>query len=527
MYSTTIPHRIGRTTPALAQGAAQVGRQGMTLLRTNSIRKSFGPVEVLKEIDFAVSPGEVTALVGENGAGKSTLMKIIAGYEKPSSGHLLVDGSDVFFETNVDAEASGIVLVHQEFCLIPHLTVAENIFLGYEPTRRRALDYAAMEQRAAILLEELGSTIHPRTLLSKLAVSDWQMIEIAKALSRRPRLLIMDEPTAVLGHHETDHLFERVDRFRQDGGAVIFTSHKLDEVKRLADQTAILRDGRIVIVAPTSSLTEDEMASLMVGRPLSDLYPTKHPKPDQTAVLSVRELEVPGYVERASFDLKKGEILGFSGLVGSGRTELFEGLFGLRPAHCKTFAYQGRGRHLPTPREAYQMGMAYLTEDRKGHGLLLEKSLGENLTLLKGALVGGTVIDLKAERAELDRAITTYEIKAPKPSARVGTLSGGNQQKLLIAKTLLAEPDVIVFDEPTRGIDIGTKQQIYRLIQSLAAAGKACVVISSEMQEIIGLSHRVMIMRQGRIVGEVAGDAMNEDEIVRYAVGLKEAPIHV
>jgi ribose transport system ATP-binding protein len=269
------------------------------------------------------------------------------------------------------------------------------------------------------------------------------------------------------------------------------------------------------------------MASLMVGRPLSDLYPPKHTKPDQTSVLSVRELEVPGYVERASFDLRKGEILGFSGLVGSGRTELFEGLFGLRPAHCKSFAYQGKGRPLPTPREAYQMGMAYLTEDRKGRGLLLEKSLGENLTLLKGALTGGTVIDIKAERAELDRAITTYEIRAPRPSARVGTLSGGNQQKLLIAKTLLAAPDVIVFDEPTRGIDIGTKQQIYRLIQSLAAAGKTCVVISSEMQEIIGLSHRVMIMRQGRIVGEVAGDTMTEDEIVRYAVGLKEAPIHV
>jgi ribose transport system ATP-binding protein len=288
---------------------AQMERQTMTLLRTNSIRKSFGPVEVLKEIDFDVSPGEVTALVGENGAGKSTLMKIIGGYEQPSSGHLLVDGSDVFFETNVDAEASGIVLVHQEFCLIPHLTVAENIFLGYEPTRRPALDYATMEQRAALLLEELGSAIHPRTLLSKLAVSDWQMIEIAKALSRRPRLLIMDEPTAVLGHHETDRLFERVDRFRRDGGAVIFTSHKLDEVKRLADQTAILRDGRIVTVAPTSSLTEDEMASLMVGRPLSDLYPPKHPKPDQAPVLSVRDLEVPGYVERASFDLKKGKSL--------------------------------------------------------------------------------------------------------------------------------------------------------------------------------------------------------------------------
>jgi ribose transport system ATP-binding protein len=322
-------------------------------------------------------------------------------------------------------------------------------------------------------------------------------------------------------------LFERVDRFRKDGGSVIFTSHKLDEVKRLADQTAILRDGRIVKIAPTNSLTEDEMASLMVGRPLSDLYPAKHPAPAQPTVLAVRDLAVPGYVERASFDLKQGEILGFSGLVGSGRTELFEGLFGLRSAHCQSFLFKGKGRALPTPREAYQMGMAYLTEDRKGRGLLLDKSLGENLTLLKGALASGNVIDLKAERIELDDAIKTYEIKAPRPTARVGTLSGGNQQKLLIAKTLLAEPDIIIFDEPTRGIDIGTKQQIYRLIQSLAAAGKACVVISSEMQEIIGLSHRVMIMRQGRIVGEVAGDTMTEDEIVRYAVGLKETPIHV
>jgi ribose transport system ATP-binding protein len=527
MSPTTIPHRIARSVPVSELRTTQARRQDMTLLRTKAIQKSFGPVEVLKEIDLAVSPGEVTALVGENGAGKSTLMKIIAGYEQPSSGHLLIDGSEAFFDSNVDAEAAGIVLVHQEFCLIPDLTVAENIFLGYEPTRRRAVDYATMEKRAAALLDELGSSIHPRTLLSKLAVSDWQMIEIAKALSRRPRLLIMDEPTAVLGHYEADRLFERVDRFRKDGGSVIFTSHKLDEVKRLADQTAILRDGRIVKVAPTSSLTEDEMASLMVGRPLSDLYPPKHPASTQPTVLAVRDLDVPGYVEGASFDLKQGEILGFSGLVGSGRTELFEGLFGLRPAHCKSFFFKGLGRHLPKPREAYQMGMAYLTEDRKGRGLLLEKSLGENLTLLKGALASDTVIDLQEERVELTRAISTYEIKAPKPSARVSTLSGGNQQKLLIAKTLLAEPDVIVFDEPTRGIDIGTKQQIYCLIQSLAAAGKACVVISSEMQEVIGLSHRVMIMRQGRIVGEVAGHTMTEDEIVRYAVGLKEAPIHV
>jgi ribose transport system ATP-binding protein len=527
MSQTTIPQPVERSTPALELRTVHMEQQGMTLLRTDGISKSFGSVEVLKEIDLAVSPGEVTALVGENGAGKSTLMKIIAGYEQPSSGHLIVNGSDVFFESNVDAEATGIVLVHQEFCLIPHLTVAENVFLGYEPTRHRALDYTTMEQRAVTLLEELGSTIHPRTLLSRLAVSDWQMIEIAKALSRRPRLLIMDEPTAVLGHHETDRLFERVDRFRRDGGSVIFTSHKLDEVKRLADQTAILRDGRIVMVAPTNSLSEDEMASLMVGRPLSNLYPLKHPTPEQAPVLAVRALDVPGYVDGASFDLRRGEILGFSGLVGSGRTELFEGLFGLRPAHCESFVFQGQRRRIPAPREAYELGMAYLTEDRKGRGLLLEKSLGENLTLLKGALKGGIVIDLKAERAELDRAITTYEIKAPGPSARVSTLSGGNQQKLLIAKTLLAEPDVIVFDEPTRGIDIGTKQQIYRLIQSLAAAGKACVVISSEMQEIIGLSHRVLIMRQGRIVGEVAGETMTEDEVVRYAVGLKETPIHV
>jgi ribose transport system ATP-binding protein len=527
MPPTAIPHRNVRPIPASALPAAQAGRHDMTLLRTNGVRKSFGPVEVLKEVDLSVSPGEVTALVGENGAGKSTLMKIIAGYEQPSSGHLLVDGTDVFFRSNVDAEAAGIVLVHQEFCLIPHLTVAENIFLGYEPTRGHALDYATMEKRASALLEELGSNIHPRTVLSKLTVSDWQMIEIAKALSRRPRLLIMDEPTAVLGHHEADRLFERVDRFRKDGGSVVFTSHKLDEVKQLADQTAILRDGRIVRVAPTSSLTEDEMASLMVGRPLSDLYPPKHTTAGQTTVLAVRDLDVPGFVEGASFELKLGEILGFSGLVGSGRTELFEGLFGLRPAHCKSFFFKGKERHLPGPREAYQMGMAYLTEDRKGRGLLLEKSLGENLTLLKGALAGDTIIDLKAERAALADAITTYEIKAPRPSARVGTLSGGNQQKLLIAKTLLAGPDVIVFDEPTRGIDIGTKQQIYRLIQALAAAGKACVVISSEMQEVIGLSHRVMIMRQGRIVGDVSGDTMTEDEIVRYAVGLKEAPIHV
>ncbi|WP_337181775.1 sugar ABC transporter ATP-binding protein [Shinella sp.] len=493
----------------------------MALLTFRDIAKSYGIVPVLKGIDLVVRPGEVLALVGENGAGKSTLMRIAAGLAPPSSGTMLLDGMPAP-ETLHAAERAGIVMVHQEFCLAPHLTVSENVFLGREITRGPFTDRKAMDIRAKDLLAELGSAAPVRARLSDLPVSDWQMIELAKAFARQPKLILMDEPTAVLSATEAGNLFRRIRTFRDAGGSVIFTSHRLDEVKDIADRVAVLRDGQIVRVENASDVSEDEMAEAMVGRPLSEIYPPRRGPAERKALLSVSGLTSPGAVEDATLDIREGEVLGISGLVGSGRTELFEALFGLRPARCGSFVLRGEARKLPAAREAWSLKLAYLTEDRKGKGLLLGKSLDQNVALTKGAVNGARWIDRRAERRDLEVAVGRYDIRTGRLDVTAGALSGGNQQKVLIAKTLAVEPDLIVFDEPTRGVDIGAKQQIYEIIATLAAQGKAIVVISSEMQEIVGLSDRVLVMRRGRIAGELSGDAISETDIIRFAMGLED-----
>ena len=493
----------------------------MAVLTFREVAKSYGIVPVLKGIDLVVEPGEVLALVGENGAGKSTLMRIAAGLASPSSGTMLLEGGPAP-TTLQAAERAGIVMVHQEFCLAPHLTVAENVFLGRELTRGIFTDRRAMETRARTLLAELGSTAPVRARLRDLPVSDWQMIELAKAFARQPKLILMDEPTAVLSATEANNLFSRMRAFRDAGGSVIFTSHRLDEVKDIADRVAVLRDGQIVRVEKTRDISEDAMAEAMVGRPLAEIYPPRRGAGSRKSLLSVAGLTAPGAVEDAALEIREGEVLGISGLVGSGRTELFEALFGLRPAKCKSFVLRGEARKLPAAREAWALKLSYLTEDRKGKGLLLGKSLDQNVALTKGAINGASWIDRRAERRDLEAAVGRYDIRAGRLDVTAGALSGGNQQKVLIAKTLAVEPDLIVFDEPTRGVDIGAKQQIYEIIATLAAEGKAIVVISSEMQEIVGLSDRVLVMRRGRIAGELAGESITETDIIRFAMGLED-----
>jgi len=493
----------------------------MSLLSFREVAKTYGVVPVLKGIDLAIEPGEVLALVGENGAGKSTLMRIAAGLADASAGTMLLDGAAAP-ATLQAAERAGIVMVHQEFCLAPHLTVAENVFLGREITRGLFTDRKAMETKARGLLAELGSAAPVRARLRDLPVSDWQMIELAKAFARQPKLILMDEPTAVLSATEAGNLFARIRAFRESGGSVIFTSHRLDEVKAIADRVAVLRDGQIVRVEATSDISEDEMAEAMVGRPLAEIYPPRRGMAKRKVLLSVAGLAAPGSVDDVSLDIREGEVLGISGLVGSGRTELFEALLGLRPAKCRSFVLRGEERKLPEAREAWALKLAYLTEDRKGKGLLLGKSLDQNVALTKGAITGSSWIDRRAERRDLETAVERYDIRTGRLDVTAGALSGGNQQKVLIAKTLGVEPDLIVFDEPTRGVDIGAKQQIYEIIAQLAAAGKAIVVISSEMQEIVGLSDRVLVMRRGRIAGELSGEAISENDIIRFAMGLEE-----
>jgi len=489
-------------------------------LEVKDVRRSFGPVEVLHGVDLALHSGEVHALIGENGAGKSTIMKIMAGYLTPTSGELLLDGKPVTFASSEEAENKGVILIHQEFNLAEQLTVEENIFLGRELKRGFFLDKKAMRAEAARLLNELETRVSPDARVSDISVSDKQMVEIAKALSRNARVLIMDEPTAVLTTREAEVLFRQIERLKAKGTAILYTSHKLDEVARIADRITVFRDGSRVAVANAGEMTEDQMAQAMVGRELSNLFPPKVIPANAETVLSVKDFSVGSIVTNASFDLKRGEILGFAGLVGAGRTELMEGLIGVRQSAGQV-EINGKPVNISTVSDARRAGVVYLTEDRKGRGLLLRKSMRENLTLLALNRFGRLAIDSKGEDKALGKAISEFDIRAPNRAVLVGNLSGGNQQKLLLAKTMLAEPEIVIIDEPTRGIDIGTKQQIYNFIQNLAASGKSIIMISSEMAEVIGLSHRVVVMRSGRVTGVLSGDEINEDLIVRHAMGLE------
>ena len=489
-------------------------------LEVKDVRRSFGPVEVLHGVDLALHSGEVHALIGENGAGKSTIMKIMAGYLTPTSGELLLDGKPVTFASSEEAENKGVILIHQEFNLAEQLTVEENIFLGRELKRGFFLDKKAMRAEAARLLNELETHVSPDARVSDVSVSDKQMVEIAKALSRNARVLIMDEPTAVLTTREAEVLFRQIERLKAKGTAILYTSHKLDEVARIADRITVFRDGSRVAVANAGEMTEDQMAQAMVGRELSNLFPPKVIPANAETVLSVKDFSVGSIVTNASFDLKRGEILGFAGLVGAGRTELMEGLIGVRQSAGQV-EINGKPVNISTVSDARRAGVVYLTEDRKGRGLLLRKSMRENLTLLALNRFGRLAIDSKGEDKALGKAISEFDIRAPNRAVLVGNLSGGNQQKLLLAKTMLAEPEIVIIDEPTRGIDIGTKQQIYNFIQNLAASGKSIIMISSEMAEVIGLSHRVVVMRSGRVTGVLSGDEINEDLIVRHAMGLE------
>lgn len=489
----------------------------MSLLALRDVSKSFGPIEVLHNVDLALEPGEVHALIGENGAGKSTIMKILGGFLDPSAGEILMDGAPLRFASGPEAEARGIVVIHQEFNLAPDLGVAANIFLGREAGGWR-LDHAAMRRQTAALLQRLDCAIPPDALIGELSVPDRQMVEIAKALSRNARVLIMDEPSAVLTHREVGTLYAQIDRLRAEGVAILYCSHRLDEVAHLADRITVLRDGRVVRQALRGELTEDDMATAMVGRELQDFYPPKG-QPGGALALEVRGLSVPGRVRDVSLSLREGEVLGIAGLVGSGRTELAEGIVGLRPASGE-IRVAGRPVAIRELRDAFAAGLAYLTEDRKEAGLLLDKGLRENLTLATLDRFGGWRLDVAAETAALDRATEDFDIRAPSREIVAGKLSGGNQQKLLLAKTMLPDPRIIIIDEPTRGIDVGTKQQIYAFIRKLAAEGRSVIVISSEMTEVIGLSDRVLVMREGRLAGELTGDRLTEDRIVRLAMGV-------
>jgi ribose transport system ATP-binding protein len=400
--------------------------------------------------------------------------------------------------------------------------VEENISLGREIRRGFFLDKQAMRARAKAALAELNCAVDPGCRVRDLAVSERQMVEIAKAVSRDVRVLIMDEPTAVLTGAETEILFRLIRRLTAQGVGVVYISHKLDEVKAIADRVTVLRDGRHIATRPAAELSQDDIAQLMVGRAMTDMFPPKQEPPlDAPVVLAVEGLTVPGWVRDAGFHLRRGEILGFAGLVGAGRSELMEGLLGLRRRTAGIIRRDGRPVRIRDVAEAAAHGIAYLTEDRKGKGLLVGKGLRPNLTLLALGRYGRVFIDERREEAALERAVEEFDIRVKNLDAVVGSLSGGNQQKLLLAKTMQVEPKILIVDEPTRGIDIGTKRQIYLFLSELARRGTSIILISSELPEIIGLSHRVVVMRSGTVTGTLGGEDIEEGEIVRYATGLK------
>jgi len=495
---------------------------GNAVLCARRVSKSFNGVQVLFSVNFELKAGEIHALMGENGAGKSTLVKVLSGFEEPSSGEILLDGQPVRLPPNGAAEALGIVIIHQEFNLADHLTVAESIFLGREVTRFGVLDRKFMRAETRRILDLLNCHVDEDAMISSLSIAEKQMVEIAKAISREARIVFMDEPTAVLSREETNYLFKQVRKLRDQGTSFVFVSHKLDEVMELTDRVTVLRDGHWVKTAPTSMLDGEAIAQLMVGRELSSLYPAKRePDVDEQIVLNVKGLST-GYVKDACFELRKGEILGFSGLIGSGRTELMEAIVGIKARQAGEV--DANGVTLPSHdlHASIDAGLAYMTKDRKSKGLLLGSGMGLNLTLQSldrhgrfGYLSSGS------EARALEKARRRFDIRVRDGNVMVGRMSGGNQQKLLLAKVMETEPKIIIIDEPTRGIDVGTKQQIYHFISALARDGHSVIVVSSEMQEVIGLCTRVAVMREGRIVGMLEGDEINEHEIMRYAAGLK------
>jgi ribose transport system ATP-binding protein len=483
------------------------------------LRKAFGPVQVLHGVSFALQPGRVVGVLGENGAGKSTLMKILAGYEPLSGGEMRINGQPMRFSGSRAAEAVGIVLIHQEFNLADDLTIAQNIFLGHERKKGWLLDDDAMRTESARVLQQVGLNTDPDTPVKHLIVAEKQLVEIARALARKARLLIMDEPTATLTPGETERLFALMAQLKADGVTILYISHKLDEVERVTDEVVVMRDGRFVAREATAKLTRQQMAQLMVGRELADLYPPKEPPPASTQpLLEVKQLSVPGWAQDISFEVRPGEILGFAGLVGAGRTELFEGLLGLRPCSGQ-IEIDGQPVRLRNPREAADHGLTYLSEDRKGKGLHVHFGLRENLTLMTLSRYARPWLRPAAEQRALREAVDAFGIRTGNLESPASSLSGGNQQKLALAKVLHPSPRVVVLDEPTRGVDIGAKRDIYFLIQRLAQEGLAVIVVSSELMELIGLCHRVVVMRAGRLQATLAATHLTEEELIAHATG--------
>jgi len=489
------------------------------LLSMKGVTKRFFNVVALSGVDFDVRPGEVHAICGENGAGKSTLMKILSGVYTPDEGTLSWRGEPLQAATPQAAQARGIVMIHQELNLVPHLTVAENIWLGREPRRGWFVDRAAQRAGARACLARLGVAIAPDDLVSTLPVAQQQMVEIAKALSMNAELLIMDEPTSSLTDAETAALFKVIHELKRAGVGIVYISHRLDELAGIVDRVTVLRDGRYIVTKALAQTSIEEIVSLMVGRALDDKFPPPTRVPTGQTLLEVRGLRRRDGIGPVDFTLRRGEILGFAGLIGAGRTELARAVFGADPVAAGTITLAGRALAIRSPIDAIREGIAYVSEDRKAHGLAVKMTVAQNITLanLGAVSTGQGFIRFDRELAAARRYIEQLGIRTPSPDQVARLLSGGNQQKVVIAKWLFREARVIFFDEPTRGIDVGAKYAIYELMDRLAAQGIGIVLISSELPEILGLTDRVAVFHEGRVTRVLDTRATSQEEIMHYA----------
>jgi ribose transport system ATP-binding protein len=498
------------------------GSPGKVLLEMKDIGKTFPGVKALEGVNLTIREGQVHALLGENGAGKSTLIKILSGAYTKDEGEIFFEGKPVDIRGPHDAQALGISTIYQEFNLARALTVAENIFLGHLPRKGMAVDWATVKARSKEILDSLGVAFSVDTPTSTLSVAEQQLVEIAKSLNRKTRILIMDEPSAVLGEKDLEKLFQVVRSLQAKGIGIVYISHRLKEIFELADEVTILKDGRYVTTRNVSEVTMDDLVKLMIGRDLKDVYPKRSLTPSDV-LLEVNNVSQTKLLRDISFQLHAGEIVGFAGIVGSGRTELARAIFGADP-YAGEMRISGQAYKPHSPAEAISHGVALVTEDRKAQGLFLKLSVAANTTIsgLKQLCRAG-VIQRAKELSLVKRMIKDLSIKTPNHNFLVVNMSGGNQQKVVLARWLSIGTRIFILDEPTRGIDVGSKSEIYQIMDGLTKQGVGIIMISSELPEVLGMSDRIMVMRQGRIVKELARAEASEEAIMKYAVGSEGA----
>lgn len=507
----------------LSEEKGEEGRKSMEyVLELKNIYKSFPGVKVLEDVTLQVRPGEVHALMGENGAGKSTLMKILMGIYKADQGSIFLEGEETVIHGPKDAMSKGISMIHQELNTVLDMEVAENVFVGRELLKKgmeklKIVDIARMREETGKYFREMNIDIDPRAKMRTLSVAEMQLVEIVKAISLNSKIIVMDEPTSAITEKEAAVLFTQIERLKKQGVAIIYISHKMDEIFRISDTITVLRDGQWIGTKPAKELDNDMLIKMMVGRELTDIYP-KDLVEIGDVILEVKNISRGKKVQDASFSLRKGEVLGIAGLVGAGRSELVETIFGLYPKTGGQIFLHGKEVHIKNSADAIKNKMALITEDRKQTGLNLIVSVKENIASVSiGKLSTHGIVNDKKINEVSEKYIKELKIKTPDGNAIVGNLSGGNQQKVVLAKWLLDEPDIIIFDEPTRGIDIGAKRDIYLLINNLAKEGKAVIVISSEMAEVMGICDRILVMAEGRINGEVRREEFSQEVIMGYA----------